>query len=317
MNDTQLSIIIPVYNVDSYINECLESIKNQTFKEWECILVDDGSTDFSGSICDSYSKNDNRFKVIHQENKGVSAARNAGLNVAEAPLLSFIDPDDFLSNDFYMHLISSMKKEDAQYAAAYYCIVNECGKEAGYNFNNSLRYEWNSKHHPVFKNKTEIINGLDNPLLTAGCWGCVFDKEIWGNEKFPERINFAEDLSIIPYIVTKANKAVYVCEAVYYYRVHGKSLCHTQLNEEKIKNSFKASEMMYQNCAVFDNISNLYFSKLHCLSDIMMYWNYIKNQSDMKDKSKLYYFFELLQEAHSTETDERTKIDERKTTPFC
>ena len=315
MNDTQLSIIIPVYNVDSYINECLESIKNQTFKEWECILVDDGSTDFSGSICDSYSKNDNRFKVIHQENKGVSAARNAGLNVAQAPLLSFIDPDDFISNNFYMHLISSMKKEDAQYAAAYYCVVDEEGKiPTDYKIYNSFEWE-RKKSFSVFKNNTEVLKGL-NTLLTGGCWGCIFDKELWGRERFPEDLDLAEDLATTPNITARANKAVYVCESVYYYRILNGSLLHKPLSKERFINSLKASKRMYSSSYDIDCNSGYYFSNLKFSSNLSMYLNYLKGKPDIKE-SKLYHFFKLMQEAYSTETEERTKSDERKTTPLC
>ena len=97
----ELFIIVPTYNVDPYLNACLDSIAAQSFRDWEVILVDDGSTDFSGIICDSCSRKDSRFHVIHQKNAGVSAARNAGIDVATAPLLAFIDPDDFVSTNYF------------------------------------------------------------------------------------------------------------------------------------------------------------------------------------------------------------------------
>ena len=102
----QLSIIIPVYNVERYVADCIESLLRQTFVDWEAIIVDDGSTDKSGDICDSYAKKDARIKVFHQKNKGVSAARNFGLSLAKGDFIIFIDSDDsvrqtFLSNFSY------------------------------------------------------------------------------------------------------------------------------------------------------------------------------------------------------------------------
>lgn len=93
----ELSIIVPVYNVEPYLEECLNSVLHQTFLDWECILIDDGSRDWSGYICDNYGKKDKRFKVIHQKNAGVSVARNRGIEFASAPLISFVDPDDYIS----------------------------------------------------------------------------------------------------------------------------------------------------------------------------------------------------------------------------
>lgn len=92
----KISVIIPVYNVEDFLSQCLDSILNQTFYDWECILVNDGSTDKSGQICDEYVKKDTRFKVIHQSNFGVSTARRTGLELSNGILVSFIDSDDWI-----------------------------------------------------------------------------------------------------------------------------------------------------------------------------------------------------------------------------
>ena len=94
MNTPTISVIVPVYKVEKYIRCCLDSIVTQTFADWECILIDDGSPDNSGKICDEYAEKDGRFRVIHQKNAGVSAARNAGLNVAKGAWITFVDSDD-------------------------------------------------------------------------------------------------------------------------------------------------------------------------------------------------------------------------------
>ena len=97
--ENKISIIIPVYNVEKYIDECLKSIQGQTYTNWEAIIVDDGSTDLSGKICDQYADKDERFIVIHQKNARIAAARNKGLDVATGDFITFIDSDDFIENN--------------------------------------------------------------------------------------------------------------------------------------------------------------------------------------------------------------------------
>ena len=102
-----ISIIIPVYNTEAYLQKCLDSIASQSYEDWECILVDDGSNDGSPSICDEYVKNDNRFKVIHKDNEGVSTSRNVGLENATGDWIYFCDSDDRLHGE--NSLISLLK----------------------------------------------------------------------------------------------------------------------------------------------------------------------------------------------------------------
>ena len=92
-----VSIIVPIFNTEQYLSRCLDSIESQTFNDWECILINDGSTDKSENICNEYANKDSRFKVINQKNSGVSAARNAGLDVAKGEWIGFVDSDDWIS----------------------------------------------------------------------------------------------------------------------------------------------------------------------------------------------------------------------------
>ncbi len=101
-----ISIIVPVYNAESYLDECIQSIVKQTYKDWECILINDGSTDNSGDICDQWTKKDKRIKVIHQSNQGVSIARNTGINKANGEYLYFIDADDWCYKDTFQILLN-------------------------------------------------------------------------------------------------------------------------------------------------------------------------------------------------------------------
>lgn len=104
----EISVIVPVYNVEKYLRQCIESIKMQTFENWELILVDDGSLDNSGSICDEYAQSDNRIKVVHKENGGVSTARNFGLAIAAGKYISFIDSDDYIVPKFFEIMLEKL-----------------------------------------------------------------------------------------------------------------------------------------------------------------------------------------------------------------
>ena len=115
-----ISVIVPIYNVEKYINRCIDSIIEQTYTNLEIILVDDGSTDNSGSICDEYAKKDNRIKVIHKENGGVSSARNVGLDTAIGQYITFVDSDDYIEKKYCEILLKTLKKQKADCVACGY-----------------------------------------------------------------------------------------------------------------------------------------------------------------------------------------------------
>lgn len=106
-----LTIIVPIYNTENYLSECIDSILNQSYKNIELILINDGSTDNSGFICDEYSRRNKRIKIIHTENKGVSHARNIGLSIAKGEYITFVDSDDFVSHDIYLENIKILQQD--------------------------------------------------------------------------------------------------------------------------------------------------------------------------------------------------------------
>lgn len=145
-----ISVIVPVYNVEKYIEKCIKSIQNQTYRNIEIIIIDDGSSDKSGRICDRLAITDQRIKVLHSENHGVAAARNTGIQTASGDYISFVDSDDFLDSDFYEYLISLIKKTDADIA---YCAFREIqeGKKTKIKARNKIS---------IVSNKEAIINSL-------------------------------------------------------------------------------------------------------------------------------------------------------------
>lgn len=109
-----ISVIIPVYNVEKYIDECIQSVINQTYSNFECILINDGSTDNSGTICDKWAEIDRRIKVIHQTNQGVSSARNVGINYSSGEYITFIDSDDYIESDYLEHFTEMILKTNSE-----------------------------------------------------------------------------------------------------------------------------------------------------------------------------------------------------------
>ena len=135
-----ISIIIPVYKTEQYLKRCVDSVLNQTYQELECILVDDGSPDEAGKICDEYKKKDARIKVIHKENGGLSSARNAGLDIAKGDYIGFVDSDDFIHPQMYEMLVDVLEKTESGMSCceSTSCQVNESIAKTSYKIENIL-----------------------------------------------------------------------------------------------------------------------------------------------------------------------------------
>lgn len=174
--DKLISVIVPIYKVEDYLEQCIDSIVNQTYKNLEIILVDDGSPDRCPQICDEYAAKDNRIKVIHQENGGLSAARNAGLDIATGEYIAFVDSDDWVEKEMYEHLMSLTLKYTVDVAT---CAVN------------SVVGTKNTKCKPV--EQTENVyksNDLFDKLfkdaynVKSEVWNKVYSRQIIGDLRF-------------------------------------------------------------------------------------------------------------------------------------
>lgn len=210
--DPRLSIIVPVFKVEDYLEQCIESILNQPFIDFELILVDDGSPDNCGKICDSYSLNDNRIRVIHKKNGGLSSARNVAIEVARGKYLSFIDSDDFISNDFYQdNMEYLMTHPDTDMLVLQVCHYD--------NKINKLIY--NEKRELIGYN--EIVNYMFSENYLGSAWINIYNKEIFNHLRYPEGQIF-EDGFILPEIVEKTKKIFITNTGIYYYRKRDDSI---------------------------------------------------------------------------------------------
>ena len=215
----EISIIIPVYNVERKIQRCLDSVKHQTFSDFELILVNDGSTDKSGEICDKYVANDERFKVIHQNNQGVSVARNAGINIAKGRYITFIDSDDYVNGDFLSNLYATICSSGADIAICNYYMVFEdrtdvC-MEHGYSSGNILEKD---EIKSVFY---KHIQDNDCTIGYFSLWNKIYRSNlIRENHIFLDtEMSFGEDMMFIMQCLKFSNKIAFTEEPLYYYEM--------------------------------------------------------------------------------------------------
>ena len=206
-----VSIIVPVYKVEDYIRECLDSILAQTYPYFELILVDDGSPDGCGRICDDYAKRDNRIKVVHKVNGGLTSARNAGLEVAKGEWIMHVDGDDWIEPDMIESLI-----EAAQITGADMVIGDfvKYGPSAGYN----KLPTWSSDK------KKSMTNYIAYVMTTI--WGSIAKRSLYADHslKSPDGISYCEDFHLIVRLCHFANKIVNVHRPFYHYRYRPTSI---------------------------------------------------------------------------------------------
>ena len=254
--DELISVIVPVYNVEKYLNRCVDSIINQTYKNLEIILVDDGSPDNCGRICDEYAKKDSRIKVIHKENSGVSSARNKGIDIAKGKWISFIDSDDWIEEDYFKLMLSSAKENDADIVLCGYKRI----------WKNNIE-EIKIRNKKDFLNSKEYLIQVLNPQTGFGfCHMKLIDKKCINKIRMNENLIVAEDAMFNIQIAEKINKAVLVNKALYNYRFNENSVVKKYNNnyasnylesmkkiKEYIIENYNDDEILqnYYNCVAF------------------------------------------------------------------
>lgn len=209
MTSSKISIIVPVYKVEQYLRCCLDSIVAQTFTDWECILIDDGSPDNSGKICNEYAEKDGRFMVIHQENAGSSSARNVGINESSGDWIMMIDADDWIERETLEKCIK----------AAYFFKADFIKFGLFYQYATSKK----KKLFPSYKEKDLFLKDLIARKVSLSIWAGMYRKTIFKNltPVFPEGLNFGEDYSVISRLLYYSEKFHIINEALYNYRIHG------------------------------------------------------------------------------------------------
>ncbi|MCR5206248.1 MAG: glycosyltransferase [Lachnospiraceae bacterium] len=207
-----VSIIIPVYNVLPYLKESIDSAINQTYKDIEIIIVDDGSDDGSESVCDMYKK-DSRVKVVHQKNQGLSSARNTGLDIATGDYIAFLDSDDIFLPEMIQTMLEGIEKSNSDIAVCGYNKVNSKGNLTGKK-SKKLQCLQIEKEETI--TKEEAVRCLISKLRTC-VWNKLFRKKLWENIRFPEGKVF-EDVWVLPELLERTNRIHLIPRSLVIYR---------------------------------------------------------------------------------------------------
>ncbi len=245
-----ISIIIPVYNVEKYLNRCLISVVNQTYNNLQIIIVDDGSTDNSGTMCDDWAKKDKRIEVVHQENGGLSAARNNGLAKAKGKYVFFVDSDDWISLNMIEKMNAAMLTNNADMVICQYISAYPNG--------------YMNRRKPIYG--TQILNTeealkllLEDRQISNHVWRKMYKLSLFDNNLFPINQNF-EDIYIMSSLFINCKKIVYLDEAYYYYFQNEKGI---------------VKSVNYKNCRDY------YFATKHSRQIILEKYPNLKQEIDL------------------------------------
>lgn len=219
-----ISVVIPIYNVEAYLRECIVSICGQTYSNLEIILVDDGSPDGCGKICDEFAKKDSRIRVIHKANGGLSDARNAGIDVASGKYIAFVDSDDWIEKTMLENLYNTVLKEQADIVC--------CGRyltDGEHVFSQSFMS--NSRSYNRQDAIEEILLGKS---LDVAAWDKLYATELFDDIRFPAGEN-NEDIATFYKLISKANKIAHSGTCEYYYRNRADSITKIKYRERDRK----------------------------------------------------------------------------------
>lgn len=221
-----VSIIVPVYNVADYIEKCIDSLINQTYENLEIILIDDGSTDKSGEICDNYALKDKRIIVYHKTNGGLSEARNYGIDRAHGSLLGFVDGDDWIHPQMYEIMCDKLKTEESDVITCWFEQRNE----------EDFRQEIKEEASSINVDGAEALIRIDKTLVVA--WNKLYRKEIFNSLRYPVG-RLHEDEFVIHKVFRQCKKVTIINKALYYYTIRSNSIVAT-MTEKRILDALDA-----------------------------------------------------------------------------
>lgn len=279
--DDLISIVVPIYNVENYLCKCINSIINQTYKNIEIILVNDGSTDNCLEICKKYKKNDKRIKIINKDNGGLSSARNAGIDVARGKYIAFIDSDDYIDKDMILVLYNLIKKDKIN--------ISICNRFHYYEYEKNKNkmykpYCKNKSSNTIKMNKKEALKELCTfNLFDMSACGKLFNIRLFDKIKFPEN-RLSEDYFIMYKLFDLCENISYSYKPLYYYRQRKGSIS----KNKKINYDYKQASFEQMNYIKnkYPDLTN-YVRTAYALANITEFHQYIKNRNEYPEKKEL------------------------------
>ena len=238
--DDLISVIVPIYNVEEYLSKCIDSIIHQTYENLEIILIDDGSLDNSGNICDKYAQNDKRIQVIHKKNGGLSDARNVGISKASGRYITLIDSDDYVLEDYVDFLYKLLKEKNADMSVCKQKVIYENGGEI---------YTGTNKEY-ILTPKETLRMALYSNDFDISAWGKLYKKELFDKVKYPVG-RLYEDAATTYKLIDLCKKIAFKSEEKYVYFVRNNSITTKNFNPKKMDLITSTKEMT-------DFVSNKY-----------------------------------------------------------
>lgn len=237
-----ISIIVPVYNIEVYIGQCIESVLHQTFRDIEVLLIDDGSTDRCGDICEEYARIDNRIRVFHTTNKGLSAARNLGVREARGEYIGFVDSDDWIDPDMYEILLRRLEETAADISVCEIWREYANGSKAGKCIQETVY------------TSIDAIRALILHKINDTVWNKLYKKRCWSEIEFPVG-HIHEDIVTLYRVFQKASLVSHIPNRLYHYRMRNGSIMHNY-SMERIKDNWNAYYSRYLSLSSIPEIKN-------------------------------------------------------------
>ena len=261
MNNELISIIVPIYNTEKYLHECLDSIINQNYTNFEVLLINDGSTDSSGTICQEYVERDSRFRYIEKDNGGVASARNLGLERSSGAYITFIDSDDWVEFNYLEVLYTALKENDTDVAISTYKRFAQDGVFylRGYSKENDEFLNIGKRNRNSFLEILPKLGELDHSFYSIS--SKLIKREIIGNLLFDEQVSYAEDLNFFFHLYLGVESVVYVRDYTYIYRTHDASTSQN-FNELKALHELEIFKRMFQQIEKMGITTFQYFRRL-------------------------------------------------------
>lgn len=285
--DCKISIIIPVYNIAQYLPRCLDSIINQTYKNLEIIIVDDGSVDNSKEIITEYEKKDSRIVSIFKENSGVSDTRNMGIEVSTGDYIGFVDGDDYIEPDMFELLINNALKYNAD--------ISHCGYKMV--FPSRVDYYYNTGKVIIQDKNKGILDLLQGTLIEPGIWNKLYKRSVVGKVRMPSGIRINEDFLFNIMVFANAEKSVFEDKPMYHYILRKNSAATSAISEhklfdgetvrERIVQLFKGNDKIYG--VALDNLLRYEISLMRTFGTCKDAKSFLHRKNEVKIKIKGLY----------------------------
>lgn len=288
--EPMVSVIVPIYNVEKYLKRCIDSILNQTYKNLEIILIDDGSPDKCPEICDEYAQEDDRVIVIHKENGGVSSARNAGLDIAKGEYIGFVDPDDYINYDMYSTMVKKMELFECDAVICGFCQVSE--KE-----NKIIRKDSLENKIVSVEECFKELFGFSGLAIKPVVWNKLFKRDIISDLRFCEDIEISEDLLFCVEYLLNCDKIALLEGAFYNNFLRLGSATRSGAKAKSIVKTVMVDELVYRKIKF----------KYASTSDIVLKWT-LEDNLGWYNELKKYKCSEELREMKKAITKRRYEV---------